>query len=363
MLRLIVNKFHKEILENIFIFIIIFVFSNSAKSDELEMTDLNIASHISSINKKESSMLMNNKSPSTLIVECAWIGGGRLQAPKTAPKSKEELLVEKILVKYGSHHALELFNAAPDYFMWWIRFFQEITIQSIGTAIHETNHQIDLAIGKCDNAGGAKFLINGKIFRTSLKFGNFEPYSVLDRNLPEEFKVMQLSRYSQYIKKSGLQKNSDITTLLMELEAYLGAAIFEIEVAKKNNLNLIASEITAYDGNLGGTVDFMLYLLAYLKTLRMDYPSQYDALISDKAFINLTQNLWSASEEVILSSIDVTKYIDEKNVMTFSSRVLSSIYSEKFIGELDEIQINHKSREYWCNSLRRSPTFRKDFSC
>jgi hypothetical protein len=363
MLRLIVNKFHKEILGNIFIFGLIFVFSNSVKSDELAVTDLNIANYISSINKKESSMLMNNKSPSPLIFECAWIDDGRLQAPKTMRKSKEELLVEKILVKYGSHHASQLFYAAPDYFMWWIRFFQKITIQSIGAAIHETNHQIDLKIGKCDNTGGAKFLINGKIFRTSLKFGNFEPYSVLDRNLPDEFKVMQLSRYPQYIKRSGLQKNSDITALLMELGAYLGAASFEIEVAKRNNLNLIASDITAYDGNLGGTVDFMLYLLAYLKTLRMDYPSQYDALISDKAFINLTQNLWSASEEVILSSIDVTKYIDEKNVMTFSSRVLSSIYSENFIGELDEVQINHKSREYWCNSFSRSPTFRKDFTC
>lgn len=276
----------------------------------------------------------------------------QLMKPRTptaiVTDGEDARLVKKLLLELSPNYGHELFLIAPDDLMFWVRTMKSISIQSIGVAVHETNHLVNTALSKC-NDGFATYWSKNQIFKTEHQTGATEPYSIAAQSLPASLKLDQVgSRYSQYINGNGKHPQADFSILLDELLAYTGAASLEVSIVETGSLGwLVDPKISEFNVNIGGMADFMIYTLSYLKVLRTKYPDSYRNLKRKVKLVKLTQSIWSEAEVTLKAAFDRTTTAGKGGVLVVPREALAYAYSDSFISELDRLGITHMSQKDW----------------
>lgn len=248
-------------------------------------------------------------------------------------------VVDEILKATSPRHGHVLLTVAPGEVMWWVRTMGSISIESLGVAVHEANHAVDAVLTAC-NGGAATYKLNGVTSKTEHTRGDTPNYSIMADALPSALKGG--FRYRQYVEGNGVQPGSDFSMLLDEFVAYTGAAGMELSIVRSNEYNwLLNREIDAFDGNAGGMVDFMVYVLSYLKALRTHHPDVYLNLQKAPNMLSLLQAVWTTAEKTLTAIYDYTLLANRGGVLVLSREALATLYSDEFLMELDRLGVSH----------------------
>jgi hypothetical protein len=274
---------------------------------------------------------------------------------KSSIKSEDAQVINDVLNATGNHHVSTIFRLMPDQVTWWVRFTGSISILSLGTAIHESNHIVDAVLTHCNN-GFSTYLLEGHVIKTDHKFGDSPKYSIAADMLPLKFKTNSMgSRFHLYIEQNGSHAESDFSILLDELVAYTGAASLDISILRSTEYSwLVDRQVAWFDVNPGGMADFMIYTLAYLKALRVNYPEAYLRLQQQPKTLALLQVIWSAAETTLVSAYDLTTKANNGGILRISRDAIAAAYSDEFLGELDRLGIKHASINSWRTSYLNS---------
>lgn len=229
--------------------------------------------------------------------------------------------------------------AVGDDVLWWIGNSGAINFTAVPTAFHEANHTLDFTLSGCADQK-AVYVFEGRTWPTEIVRGSTPPYPIAAAFVPARFKFAPIGRYQTYMVKTQSAAGADFTTLLDELNAYVGAAQLELQlVGTPLYARFRAEGIVKFDGQIGGSADMMLYMLCYLKAVRTQHPSAYAHIRDSPLALAHLQRLWSAAERVIAAS---APYGTEKGgLLDFPQAALDSIYAEEFIGELDRLGLRH----------------------
>lgn len=264
-------------------------------------------------------------------------------------------VVDKILSAENPDHGHRIFIFATEEVMWWVRDIGEISVQSLGVAVHESNHVANALLTKC-NGGLATYFFDGYIIATEHKFGDTQQYSIATETIPLKLKDSHVgSRFSQYIEKNGTHTRSDFSALLDEFIAYTGGASLDISILRSKEYSwLVNREITGLDVNFGGMADFMIYSLSYLKALRTSYPEAYLRLRQQPKTLALLQMIWTTAEATLMSAYDLTQTANKDGILIVSRDAIAATYSNEFISELDILKITHAPVNSWNSSYLNS---------
>lgn len=293
--------------------------------------------------------------PSLDSYNCRQMNSVTLAKTQLAIDGDDMKVVENILRETSPNHGWVLFTLAPKEFMWWVRMEGSLSIISVGTAVHETNHVVDIVLTAC-NGGAATYSLNGISMRTEHRPGETPNYSILATVLPPSMKGRNVgSRYPQYIEINGTQPGSDFSLLLDEFVAYVGGAGMELAIVRSKEYGwLLNREIDAFDGDPGGMADFMVYVLAYLKAVRINHPEVYARIQKQTNTLGLIQMTWTEAEGILTSIYDHTLTAKLGGVLVVSREAISSAYSDEFLPELDRLGISHLPASTWSTTYLRS---------
>lgn len=264
----------------------------------------------------------------------------RLSSAQTAaqlPAADAALLAA--LPPLTSPQASRLLGAVGVDIAWWLRKQGNLNLSSVPTAFHEANHVIDVDLAAC-NQGKAVYVFGGATYVTELVRGATTPYVVAAAAVPPAFKTGNSARYQTYMLRTPKVAANDFTTLLDELNAYVGAAEMEVALADSPLYGRFRAEgNAALDGNIGGTADLMLYVLSYLKTVRQSYPASYAKIRNSPLLLAHLQRLWTASEAMLKAAGPLSS--DKGGLYVYPIAALVAVDSPPFIGELDRLGIRH----------------------
>lgn len=250
-------------------------------------------------------------------------------------RTSDEKALEALIEPIKSAHANRLISLAGDEVMWDIRAFGEISISTVPTGIHEANHIVDFLLSAC-NGQRATYVFAGQTYVTDLVRGSTPPYRIAAEKIPASIKARQLGRYAPYFERTRPLPGDDITTLMDEFNAYAGGAQLEIDLAATPLYREIAG---AFDGNIGGTADFMLYTLCYLKAVNEKDPRAYQRIKQSPLFVAHLQRLWADAERVLAAA---QPYLQKRGgLYQLDQETLDVIYSEAYIAELDKLSVRH----------------------
>ena len=266
---------------------------------------------------------------------------GRLLILGTSAQSDvqpDAVAIAKLIAESGNIHAAKLTVSMTPSFLWWLRAFRPISFTTMPVAIHETNHDIDNALTKCNN-GYSTYYFKGNVWTTEIRAGVFPNASVAATYVPTRFHDRSpLSRFTKYLVESASHAN-DFSTLIGEFNAYVGAASFELNLtATSGYADLARAGVTAYDGNFGGMVDLMMFTLGYLKFIEL-HPATSDVLRSSPLVITHIQRLWTESEKIICAIAPYTN--GHGGTLVMRTDKIDAIYAVDLISTLDRLQIKH----------------------
>ena len=255
--------------------------------------------------------------------------------------------VADILQATSPNHGYQLFARLPSTVMWWVRSQAgPLDIASIGSAVHETNHEFDRAMrNTCNSDHKARLLLDGAVIQTDLISGQLltANYSIADETIPASLKTAL--RY-YYITRSATVPGNDFAIMLDELNAYTGAAEFELDLLSSATYSPLMPQGVKADVNAGGQVDFMLYTLAYLKAARLNHPATYTAIQGQANTIAYIQLVWARAEANLVALYPYT-VLSGAGGMVVSKDALAAAYSSDFIAELDNLGITHQPLSAW----------------
>lgn len=261
-------------------------------------------------------------------------------SPSRQGKLQDEAAIRALVTGIPSDHAKRLLSLVGDDVMWWVRTSRSAGLLSLPTAFHEANHTLDFQLSDC-NGNKAAYFFEGKTYVTDLVRGTVPPYAIAGEKIPAKFKSHPLGRYATYFLRTQPLPGNDFTTLLDELNAYVGAGQLEVKLATTPlYLELKEAKITGFDGNIGGVADFMLYTLCYLQAVREVNPQAYTRIKNRPLFMAHLQRLWSASERLLENASPFTTA--KGGLFQLGPDTLEAVYSPAFIGELDKLSIRHK---------------------
>lgn len=248
-----------------------------------------------------------------------------------------------------AHGSSELSRLAG-YFTWWLRAagptVDEITL---GAAIHETNHKIDFALRyACNSDGLARYFVDGQVHVTGLMAGTTSNYSIAAAAYPAALKAPRALRYDLYVTGAAASSGNDFSVLLDELNAYSGGAAFEVGLLSDPTYSYLSR---SGDFNAGGTVDFMLFLQAYLKSARLNHPTTYASIQSSGQTLAYVQFAWSRAERILGAMYPYS--VAAGGTQVVPTDVLAAVYSPEFLAELDALGITHKFASDWSTTYLR----------
>ena len=258
--------------------------------------------------------------------------------------------VSDVLNAVDTVHGLSEFYRLPDTFMWWARgkSDKQINMNSIGTAIHETNHTIDFALwDTCYPDHYAKFFANNVFYSTELLQRQTDNYSIISETYPQGLRISTVARprsqrYSIYIQTAAAYGGNDFRLILDELNAYSGAAQFEVNLLSSSKYSYLYN---AGDYNAGGMVDFMSFLQYYLKSARLNHASTYATIKSQQNTLAFIQFSWTRAEAILAAMYPYS--VANGSTQTIPLDVARDIYSPAALAELDAIGVTHKTAADW----------------
>lgn len=270
--------------------------------------------------------------PSYGAADCA-----RLRTGQGAPLNGADRALLAALPPLRAAQAARLRAAVPLDLLWWLRSQGALNLSTVPTAYHEANHAIDIALAACQG-GAAVYLFDGVVYATEMERGATAPYVVAAAAVPAAFR--NSVRYQTYLVRTPKVAANDFTTLLDELNAYVGAAAIEVELAKSPLYGRFRADgNAALDGNIGGAADMMLYVLSYLKVVRVSHPDSYARIRRSPLLLAHLQRLWTASTAMLKAA---APYSSEKGgLYVYPIAALVAVHSAPLIGELDRLGIVH----------------------
>ena len=238
-----------------------------------------------------------------------------------------------------SPQASRLLGAVGAEVAWWLRKQGSVNLSSVPTAFHEANHAIDVGLAGC-HKGKAVYVFEGVSYVTDIERGSTAPYVLAAAAVPASFKTGRSARYQTYMVQTPRVAANDFTTLLDELNAYVGAAQMEVALAQSPLYARFRAEgNAALDGNIGGTADLMLYVLSYLKTVRQSHPASYTKIRNSPLLLAHLQRLWSASEAMLKKAAPLSP--DKGGLYVYPIAALVAVNSPAYAKELDRLGIRH----------------------
>jgi hypothetical protein len=246
--------------------------------------------------------------------------------------------INELLLAVDPDHGHKVFIRRPNDFANWVILASggtnRLDIMSLGTAVHETNHMVDTALAACAPVNQHKLQFFGQQLVTDLTPGSTPSYGIADTVMPAALK--SANRYSVYITGLGLQPGNDFRVLLDELAAYVGAAHTELKYANTYD----TSSTGSLDTNLGGMVNFMVYVQAYLQAARVNNNAQWITIRNSAVTKLALQAVWSRAEQVLTEAYPKTVASSNPRFVV-DTAYLAQAYSAGFLAELDQLGITH----------------------
>ncbi len=280
-------------------------------------------------------------SPAVTTGNCALLTAAGITAP--AISGADMQATSDILQAVDPVHSYPEFARLPATFMWWLRSGNDrVDLLSLGAAVHETNHKIDSTLRNVCNADGlARFFADGRTYITDLrKSDKLANYSIVAETYPANLRSSRALRFDAYITGSASSSGNDFSILLDELNAYTGAGSFEAKLLASAAYAQLAVRA---DSDVGGMTDFMLFMQAYLKSARLNYPATYSTIQGQGQTKVFIQFAWSRAEAVLAAAYPYSSAASDGNAIRVPVDVLRAIYSADFLQELDALGITHKT--------------------
>lgn len=291
------------------------------------------------------------------VADCTKFATTNLLSNVTDPDAQE---IDRVLQAVDPSGAYQLFLRASDQVVWWTRSTAEgvasskeeksVNILTLGTGVHEALH---LAGGLlkvvCTSDRYFRYYIDGTIYTSGLRYGDTSTISTASEQYPTGLQTSRAQRYSSYVVTDGSYTANQFQVLLDELAAYSVAAGVEQKILSNTSYSYLndvfARQKLGLDINSGGMVDFMHFMLSYLKAARLSHTSTYTAIAGQPATLAIMQLLWTKAEGVLASTYPYSVKAG-KNII-IPTDVIASIYSPTFLMELDLLGITHKSAADW----------------
>ncbi|WP_426194323.1 hypothetical protein [Massilia sp. DWR3-1-1] len=274
--------------------------------------------------------------PAYTAQDCARLAGSAAPAGRSAADAAMLAGLPPLV----SAQAARLRGAVGADVLWWLRSQGALNLSSLPTAYHEANHAIDVALAAC-HGGRAVYVFDGMTYVTELVRGSTAPYVVAAAAVPPAIKAGAAVRYQTYLVRTPKVPANDFTTLLDELNAYVGAAAIELALVDSPlYARFRADGNAALDGNIGGAADMMLYVLSYLKVVRTSYPDSYARIRNSPLLLAHLQRLWTAAEAMLKAA---APHGSEKGgLYVVPIAALVAVHSPAFMEELDRLKIRHQ---------------------
>ncbi|MGV8805408.1 MAG: hypothetical protein ACWA6Y_10655 [Polaromonas sp.] len=288
--------------------------------------------------------LPSGASPAVTSANCALLTAPALTAPVI--EGADMQAVSDILLAVDPAHSYAEFARLPATFMWWLRGSSAVDMLSLGAAVHETNHRIDSTLRSiCNTDGLARFFANNQVYVTDLNRNDrLANYSIVGEAYPAALKSSRSLRYDLYITSSASSSGNDLSILLDELNAYTGGANLEVKLYSSPTYAYLT---TRADSDIGGMADFMLFLQAYLKAARLNYPTSYAKLETQARTKAFMQFAWTRAETVLAAAYPYSTAAKASNPARVPLDVINAVYSAEFLQELDRLGITHKNSADW----------------
>lgn len=288
--------------------------------------------------------LPSGASPAVTAANCGVLMAATVAAP--AISGADMQAASDILLALDPAHGYSEFARLPGTFMWWLRGDASVDMLSLGAAVHETNHKIDSTLRNvCNTDGLARFFADGVVHVTDIsrneKLAN---YSIAGETYPDNLKAARGFRFEAYVTAAASSSGNDLSILLDELNAYTGAARLEVTMFANPAYSYLT---TKADADVGGMVDFMLFLQAYIKSARLNHPTTYTMLQNQSLTKSFIQFAWSRAEGVLAAAYPYSTVASANNGIRVSGDVIKAIYSPDFLQELDNLGITHKVPQDW----------------
>lgn len=249
-------------------------------------------------------------------------------------------LLNELLPRYDPDHAYKVFLRRPADFVNWIANGNsgKVDVVGVGLATHETLHMVDTALRDCAPANTYKTLQFGTIYVTGVVPGTTANMSIVDAVLDPTLK--EGTRYTTYIQT--VTAGNDLAVLLDEFSAYAGAAHGDFEMLARAAAGTPSAKL---DLNLGGTVNFMVFLQAYLKSAQVNAPATYDSIRNNPQTVALIQTLWNRAEADLTESFIFT--LNSAPGLTVDLAYVKAAYSADLLAQLDALGIKHATAATW----------------
>lgn len=286
-------------------------------------------------------------SPAVSSASCAGLQAASVPGPAITGADMQS--VNEVLTAIDPQHGYAEFARLPATFMWWVRNSPSVNMDSIGLAIHESNHVADLNLlsQACNTDGLARFYADSQIHLTGLRNSGTDNYSIVSETYPASLKAPRSLRYDLYITGSASSNGNRFNVLIDELNAYSGAANFEAKLLASRYSYLASGG----DKNAAGMVDFMLFLQSYLKAARLNHPASYAAIQSSGQTLSYLQFAWIRAEGILVAMYPYSVAAGGTQVVPVD--VITQIYSSPFLSELDSLGITHKTAADWSATYLR----------
>lgn len=270
------------------------------------------------------------------VADCPRLESDALSAAAVDLTNPSLKAINDLLLAIDPTHGYKVFIRRPADFANWViatsNGTNRVDIVSLGAAVHETTHMVYTALDACAPANAHTLQFFGQQLVTGLTAGSTPSYSIAGSVVPVALK--SAPRYATYITGLGVNPGNDFRTLLDEFAAYTGAANTELQYATAYD----ASSAGTIDTNLGGMVNFMVYVQAYLQAARVNNNAQWLTIKNSPATVTALQTVWSRAEQVLAAAYPKTvsggglRFVVDKDYLT-------QAYSAGFLAELDQVGV------------------------
>ncbi|PWF40332.1 hypothetical protein C7C56_026190 [Massilia glaciei] len=113
----------------------------------------------------------------------------------------------------------------------------------------------------------------------------------------------------------------------------------EIDFAQTDLYAKLRKSVTLLDGNIAGTADLMMYVVAYLKAARESDRAGHEKISKSPLLLTHLQRVWSEAERVVAAADEFS--VRAGGFYHVPEDVLAFVSSADSLAELDRIGIEH----------------------
>ena len=235
--------------------------------------------------------------PSLDSVTCRRLEG---TTPRASPHQVREAEhvggIGEALEKAGATLGSVAIAVLPEEFAWWLHVKGPVNLLTLSLAVHETSHALENLLRLC-GSGSSRYALGSRIYDIGVRPGELPRVSDLARRVPpNELASVSPMRLRKYFHEAAA--DNDFSTLIGELVAYVVGAQAELVLLERaRGWPFTPDGLTAFDGNLGGMVDLVIMVKAYLAELDRQDPAALARLLAREDSLCLLHALHVAAAQ------------------------------------------------------------------